>query len=693
VVSKTNDCSIALMTKLVVGLMKRRQFAANVAVRRDISKAVHSKQYAKTERFLTKALVPVIKDQTEEIVEGVRSLSLGKSYDDQAASLISQVYNPDEWFGRIVDAALPVLAKGMVEAAVAFLLPLGVDLKKKSISNRTKASTASRWLEENADWDELVGLMGDQGLPIRIMTEIPLWMQQSIREQLETSFKQPYWNRISETTGGDAERLLSQGLAEGHSINRIASGMREHFASGGFRYARARSENIARTEAGNALNGARDAALSGLKNELGEIGQFLVKTWLSVLGNTTRDTHADLDGVPADVNGEWNLAGYQIPWPAHYSLPAGERCNCQCTIDTEFGMNEEEVRQSIDEYNARVELVEEKPPEIQSIVSSVIQPNFGTMNGMDLYKEIIKLDKESVVRKKAEKIQRAKLKKVYDIAKKERSELLKVGTDDEIATAVFEWMEAFRNKDPKGYDLYTRLVELQKPANKEAYDAANEVVRKHEKDIAAFEDGVKKLNKELKDKINELIKVPKENRANILPQYDKKKMKSSAKVIDKAVERLNDISTNDVFGGSYDKGAKIHFNKTKSSRDYFCRKDGIFLSDKLGRSGVPIVIHEMGHWIENLNNKAKSAVKKLRTSRTKGSKRKWLGKGYELDEEYYPRTDGGKWINNYMAKLYSSGETEMFSMGLEWYATNPLMLAKKDPRLFKLMVDITRGNL
>ena len=76
----------------------------------------------------------------------------------------------------------------------------------------------------------------------------------------------------------------------------------------------------------------------------------MAQTWLSVLGDTTRDTHAALDGVPANENGMWDLAGYMVPWPSHTSLPAGERCNCMCTINMEIGMDEGSAQQLRSEY-------------------------------------------------------------------------------------------------------------------------------------------------------------------------------------------------------------------------------------------------------------------------------------------------------------------------------------------------------
>jgi len=90
-------------------------------------------------------------------------------------------------------------------------------------------------------------------------------------------------------------------------------------------------------------------------------------SWLSVLGNTTRDTHAILDGTPADGEGLFNVGGYRVPWPAHYSLPPGERCNCQCTLTTEFGMDEEEARGLIAEHEERLQGLQEPvgtPPSV-----------------------------------------------------------------------------------------------------------------------------------------------------------------------------------------------------------------------------------------------------------------------------------------------------------------------------------------
>jgi len=110
---------------------------------------------------------------------------------------------------------------------------------------------------------------------------------------------------------------------------------------------------------GNALNGARKASINRLVEDVGD-DVPMRSTWLSVLANTTRDTHANLDGTPCDKDGMWRLGGVKIPWPSHVSLPAKERCNCMCSLTIDFGMNESAAHEAIQEYYDRVDDYEAK---------------------------------------------------------------------------------------------------------------------------------------------------------------------------------------------------------------------------------------------------------------------------------------------------------------------------------------------
>lgn len=191
--------------------------------------------------------------------------------------------------------------------------------------NLLMPTTATEWLEEHGeDVVQLEEMLADLGLPVSVFTELPGWMKRDIVSNLRESFDQPYWRDIHLTTAGDAERVLEAGLTEGWSTRRMADEIAS--AMGGDHYSRIRAMNIARTEAGGALNLARKGTIDRLAEEIPELS--IRPSWLSVLGPTTRDTHAILDGVPADEDGMWDVGGFMAPCPRHWSLPAGERCNC-----------------------------------------------------------------------------------------------------------------------------------------------------------------------------------------------------------------------------------------------------------------------------------------------------------------------------------------------------------------------------
>lgn len=217
-------------------------------------------------------------------------------------------------------------------------------------------STASEWLREHLeDLDKLGELMEAAGLPVEAWTDLPEWMKRNIAEQLRESFAQDYWDSIHEATLGDAERVLEHGLQEGYSVDRMAEEIAHSLQEDTRKYALIRGRLIARTEMGNALNGARRGVMDSLIDEIPELSEHMRPEWVSVLGTTTRRSHAALDGVPADEDGMWELAGVRVPWPGHWSLPPEERCNCQCSIVMSFGMDADEARRLVDEYQRRLE--------------------------------------------------------------------------------------------------------------------------------------------------------------------------------------------------------------------------------------------------------------------------------------------------------------------------------------------------
>ena len=369
-----------------VATIRRKSIAWRTAkkeIRRLIAKAVQRKQFGDTEQKLTKSLTPFfarqIRSAQKELGE-LKGTGLTEKQSDASVNLAKMIFNPREWDRELVDRSLPVVAEAMVEGAVSTLAMVGVELRKSASNGRkpkgynipidspigrvvaaggrfggVKASTASEWLEQEGIGPPLPMEFDTPHGPVRIgvATEYPQWLQREISSGLRETFEQDYWSKppgsINDTTLQNLEMYLDKGLRDGWSISKMASNMTSIM---GPEYYKGRSTNIARTESGNALNAGRDASIRGVQEAVGpEAAPQVGKGWLSVLGNTTRDTHADADGQLADADGNFNLAGYTIPWPGYFSLPPGERCNCQCTITMELGvgMPEDQLQAALGE--------------------------------------------------------------------------------------------------------------------------------------------------------------------------------------------------------------------------------------------------------------------------------------------------------------------------------------------------------
>jgi bifunctional DNA-binding transcriptional regulator/antitoxin component of YhaV-PrlF toxin-antitoxin module len=216
-----------------------------------------------------------------------------------------------------------------------------------------KTSTASEYLQGSPDLlQEVVFDTMSGRVSMGFLAEFPQWMQDAIEELLDETFQQDFWAQVNETTLADIEQFIRQGLQDGWSIDRIAREMAPNLVEQG-QYAIRRGKLIARTETTTALNSARSTGIDAVKEEVR--GQVPIKkVWLSVLGTTTRDDHANLDGVPEDVDGMWELAGLRIRWPGDSVLPPEERCNCQCTLVSEFGLTDIEAQRLISEYQQRI---------------------------------------------------------------------------------------------------------------------------------------------------------------------------------------------------------------------------------------------------------------------------------------------------------------------------------------------------
>ena len=347
----------------VASLKVRARLGATLH-RRKTAEYAYLRQIDECEDDVCRALVPMFERQIKDAARRLSDLGIKSTkkvrHSDTASFLAQQVFDPNLWDQEMVNRVLPVMARQMAQSMFVqmrmSLQDLNVELSKSYYDrlSRTKASTAVQWLERQGieDIEDVVFSTPYGDVSMGITREFPQWMKDKIQDRLNEIFVQDYWTHLNDTTLGDIEEFLRVGLRDGWSIDRMAREMAPELIEEG-QYALKRGRTIARTESAYVLNSARNDAIDELISDVGDVVP-MGKEWMSVLGNTTRDTHADLDGVPADKEGMWTLAGYRVRVPGDIVLPPGERCNCRCSILTSYGLTDSVRDVLIAEYEQRV---------------------------------------------------------------------------------------------------------------------------------------------------------------------------------------------------------------------------------------------------------------------------------------------------------------------------------------------------
>jgi hypothetical protein len=84
---------------------------------------------------------------------------------------------------------------------------------------------------------------------------------------------------------------------------------------------------IAETEG----NRSASEGMLSLFDDAEEMGIEFDRIWVATLDDKTRDTHADLDGTPADEDGLFWIGGDSAPGPVQWGIPE-EDINCRCSV-------------------------------------------------------------------------------------------------------------------------------------------------------------------------------------------------------------------------------------------------------------------------------------------------------------------------------------------------------------------------
>jgi hypothetical protein len=109
----------------------------------------------------------------------------------------------------------------------------------------------------------------------------------------------------------------------------------------------------------------------------------------------------------------------------------------------------------------------------------------------------------------------------------------------------------------------------------------------------------------------------------------------------------------------------------------------------------PVIVHELGHWLEDNSPAAYKACSDFLNKRTAGEDARPLNQimhsfmGYDDSEMAKP----DKFHSPYVGKIYPNGHTEVLSMGLERMHVDSVEFAYNDSEYFDLIFNIMRGNI
>lgn len=130
---------------------------------------------------------------------------------------------------------------------------------------------------------------------------------------------------VSDTTYAAIQQALTDGVADGASIDDLAAAVRDVFADASAN----RAKTIARTEVIGAANGSHTLASQNLPSDVAA-----GRLWISTPDERTRDSHADADGQVVGMYDAFDVGGEPLMYPGDPNASGDEVINCRCTTAT-----------------------------------------------------------------------------------------------------------------------------------------------------------------------------------------------------------------------------------------------------------------------------------------------------------------------------------------------------------------------
>lgn len=127
---------------------------------------------------------------------------------------------------------------------------------------------------------------------------------------------------LTHTTKVDLAAVISKGQADGLGVEDIARNIVSKMAGG---IADSRARTIARTE-------THMAAGFGMHAQASEVSFPVLKTWIAVEDDRTRETHTEADGQQVGKDDYFDVGDDRLLYPGDPDGSAEEIINCRCTV-------------------------------------------------------------------------------------------------------------------------------------------------------------------------------------------------------------------------------------------------------------------------------------------------------------------------------------------------------------------------
>ncbi len=139
----------------------------------------------------------------------------------------------------------------------------------------------------------------------------------------------------------------------------------------------------------------------------------------------------------------------------------------------------------------------------------------------------------------------------------------------------------------------------------------------------------------------------------------------------------------------------VHLTVERSLRDYSYYLNGTNTAWMRDSAGTKTVIHEMGHWLEDVHPSVRDAARAFLDRRTAGETDVSLAFYDPRNYNPWEMTRPDQFRNPYVGKQYRDAvgnytATEVLPMGLQWFYNEPLEFAREDPDMFDFIYAIVR---